>query len=135
MPVTRPLTADDAPALTELLVANREFLAPWQPLRPDAWYTEPGQRQAVVMSLEQQAAGLAVPLVVQDGGGAVVGAITPPSPSSRSTASRRWLRLPTARTERSSPSSTSDMPAESYPRYSSFSRPDRRISWTGRLPT
>lgn len=65
MPATRRLNAEDAPALAALLAANRDFLAPWQPIRPDQYYTEMGQREAVATSLEQQAAGVAVPLVIQ----------------------------------------------------------------------
>ena len=53
---------------------------------------------------------------------------TPPGSPSASTASRRWARLPTARTDSISPSASRDRPAESYPRYSSFSRPASRSS-------
>lgn len=72
MPVTRPLSAEDAPALTALLVANRNFLAPWQPLRKPGYFTEEGQRQAVSRALEAREVDLALPLVIQDAG-AVVG--------------------------------------------------------------
>jgi ribosomal-protein-alanine N-acetyltransferase len=73
---TRPVTLDDAPVLAALVAENRAFLAPWQPLRPDAYFTAEGQRRAVATSLEQQASGLAVPLVIQDDVGAVVGTVT-----------------------------------------------------------
>jgi [ribosomal protein S5]-alanine N-acetyltransferase len=73
---TRPLDLDDAPALAALLAADRDVLAPWQPLRPDRYFTEAGQREAVAEALQQQASGLAVPLVVQDDHGAVVGTMT-----------------------------------------------------------
>jgi len=76
MPATRPLALDDAPDLAALLAENRTFLAPWQPIRPDEYYTTQGQREVVAKSLEQQASGLAVPLVVQDERGAVVGSVT-----------------------------------------------------------
>ena len=73
--MTRALALDDVEALTALYRDNREFLAPWQPLRPDAYFTPSGQRAAVEAVLAQQAAGVAVPLVVLDGA-AVVGTMT-----------------------------------------------------------
>jgi ribosomal-protein-alanine N-acetyltransferase len=76
VPSTRPLTVDDAPALAALLAENRTFLAPWQPIRSDAYFTPEGQQGAVATSLQQQASGLAVPLVIHDDAGAVVGTVT-----------------------------------------------------------
>ena len=75
-PVTRPLSLDDVSALTALYVANRRFLAPWQPLRPDSYFTADGQREAVDALLGQQASGSAVALLITDGGGTVVGTFT-----------------------------------------------------------
>lgn len=75
-PVTRPLSLDDVPALTALYVANRRFLAPWQPLRSDFYYTEGGQREAVDALLSQQASGSAVALAITDAHGAIVGIFT-----------------------------------------------------------
>lgn len=76
MSVTRPLTLDDVHALTALYVANRQFLAPWQPLRPDSYFTEQGQREAVLALLEQEAGGSALPLVITDAHGSLVGTLT-----------------------------------------------------------
>lgn len=76
MAVTRPLLLDDAPALATVLTQNRAFLAPWQPRRTDAYFSVDGQRRATAAVLDQQAAGLAVPLAIDDAGGALVGAIT-----------------------------------------------------------
>lgn len=73
--VTRPLDFDDVEALTSLYVENRQFLAPWQPLRPD-YFTQTGQREAAGALLAQKETGTAVPLVIVDGGGAVVGTLT-----------------------------------------------------------
>lgn len=70
------MTLDDVPSLAALLRENREFLAPWQPLRPDSYFTEAGQREAVETVLAQQTSGSAVPLVILDGAGAVAGALT-----------------------------------------------------------
>ncbi len=76
MPVTRPLVPEDAAALADALQANRDFLAPWQPDRPDHYFTHDGQQEAVEKSLEQQAAGLAVPLVIVDEAGGIAGMVT-----------------------------------------------------------
>ena len=40
----RALTQDDVPALTALLAADRDHLAPWDPLPPDGYGTEEFQR-------------------------------------------------------------------------------------------
>lgn len=74
--VTRALDLDDVEALTALHVENRRFLAPWQPLRPDSYFTEAGQRDAVEAALAQQERGAAVPLVILHRGGGVVGTVT-----------------------------------------------------------
>ena len=36
---------DDAAVLADLVRANREFLAPWEPARDDAFFTEAHQRR------------------------------------------------------------------------------------------
>ena len=66
--VTRLLVEDDAPVLAELLRENRAFLAPWQPRRPEHWFTDAGQLSVARRGLEDHAAGRSVPLVVLDGG-------------------------------------------------------------------
>lgn len=75
-PVTRPLELADVGALATLYVENRQFLAPWQPLRPDSYFTEAGQREAVEAVLAQKASGSAVPLAILDDSGAVAGTLT-----------------------------------------------------------
>jgi ribosomal-protein-alanine N-acetyltransferase len=42
--VLRPLTLDDAPKLLQYVLANRRWLAPWEPAHPSAYYTLEGQR-------------------------------------------------------------------------------------------
>ena len=49
----RPLTSQDADELAALLVANREFLAPFEPDREERYYTAEGQRERIE-SGEQQ---------------------------------------------------------------------------------
>jgi ribosomal-protein-alanine N-acetyltransferase len=73
---TRSLDLADVGALTALYAENRKFLAPWQPLRPESYFTEAGQRQAVEEALAQKATGSAVPLVILDRCGAVAGTLT-----------------------------------------------------------
>lgn len=75
-PVTRSLNITDAEPLSALYVENRQFLAPWQPLRPDAYFTEGGQREAIEATLAQESGGSAVPLAIIDPDSAVVGTIT-----------------------------------------------------------
>jgi [ribosomal protein S5]-alanine N-acetyltransferase len=50
----RRLTSEDAGELAALLVANREFLAPFEPDRDESFYTVVGQRERIE-SGEQQA--------------------------------------------------------------------------------
>jgi ribosomal protein S18 acetylase RimI-like enzyme len=51
---TRLITRDDVPALVDLLCANREFLAPWEPLRTEEFFTVEYQDAAVAEALKQQ---------------------------------------------------------------------------------
>jgi ribosomal-protein-alanine N-acetyltransferase len=73
---TRLVTLDDVSALAELLRLNREFLAPWEPVRADAYFTEGGQRAAVTALLERHEQGTCLPHVIVDDTGAVVGRMT-----------------------------------------------------------
>jgi ribosomal-protein-alanine N-acetyltransferase len=50
--VIRPLTVDDAGELAALLAANRAFLAPYEPVRSDAFFTPAGQRERLGRPLE-----------------------------------------------------------------------------------
>lgn len=71
----RLVTPDDVPILTELLTANRDHLAPWDPIRPDDYFTVAGQRGVMDTLLAGLAAGTTVPQVILDDG-EVVGRIT-----------------------------------------------------------
>jgi ribosomal-protein-alanine N-acetyltransferase len=71
----RPLHVGDAERLAELVVRSREFLAPWEPLRPDSYFTLAGQQEAVALSLKAAASGLTEPYVILDDVGEVVGRI------------------------------------------------------------
>jgi [ribosomal protein S5]-alanine N-acetyltransferase len=53
----RPVTLDDAARLADVLRANREFLAPWDPIRDDGYFTEDGQRELIRSALDSPASG------------------------------------------------------------------------------
>jgi [ribosomal protein S5]-alanine N-acetyltransferase len=73
--VTRLITVGDAPALFELQVANRGFLAPWAPEHPPRYYTVEGQGRLIADALVQHARGTTLPhVIVCDR--AVVGRVT-----------------------------------------------------------
>ena len=46
------LTPDDGPALAALYLANRDFLAPFEPKRPDSFFTADAQRTRLVRTAE-----------------------------------------------------------------------------------
>ncbi len=55
---------------------NRDFLAPWEPLRADEYFTAEGQQCVVQDALERYGAGTTLPYVIVDGSGRLVGRIT-----------------------------------------------------------
>jgi [ribosomal protein S5]-alanine N-acetyltransferase len=63
----RPLAVTDARTLAQLYTENREFLAPLEPLRPEAFYTFEGQRRHIAQLTDY-------PFVIVVGG-RIVGAI------------------------------------------------------------
>jgi ribosomal-protein-alanine N-acetyltransferase len=75
MPRTRLVAVEDAAALAELLELNRQFLAPWEPVRSDEHFTAKGQCRAIEEVLEQHDEGRTVPHVILDQG-QIVGRVT-----------------------------------------------------------
>jgi ribosomal-protein-alanine N-acetyltransferase len=71
----RPLVADDAAEIARLQAANREFLAPWDAIRPDVFYTEAGQVVEVQRMLEREAEGSIAARAILDGDGLLAGVI------------------------------------------------------------
>jgi ribosomal-protein-alanine N-acetyltransferase len=61
--VIRPVRAEDAEELAALYAANREFLAPFEPVRPPEFFTGEGQRKR----LERQHADGTHPFAIFDG--------------------------------------------------------------------
>ena len=60
----RVVAEDDASALAEVLGRNRTFLAPWDPVRDDAYFTVDGQRDLLASSLRRHRHGLDWPGVI-----------------------------------------------------------------------
>jgi len=75
MAVTRVVSMDDAEVLANELLANREFLAPWTPIRPDDYFTAEVQRAVVAKELDAYAREVMLPLVILDGSGQLAGRI------------------------------------------------------------
>jgi [ribosomal protein S5]-alanine N-acetyltransferase len=75
-PATRLITLDDAPALTEILSENRDFLEPWEPLRDDRFFTLDAQRENIAGALERHEQGSGLSHVILDEAGHIVGRIT-----------------------------------------------------------
>ncbi len=60
----RVVSADDAEALAAVLSRNRAFLAPWDPVRADTYFTVDGQRTLLAQTLRRYEQGLDWPAVV-----------------------------------------------------------------------
>jgi ribosomal-protein-alanine N-acetyltransferase len=63
----RTLGADDAPALAAAYRRNRDHLAPWDPVRPAAFFTEEGQTVEVAARLAVVARGYGASWVLTHG--------------------------------------------------------------------
>jgi ribosomal-protein-alanine N-acetyltransferase len=75
MVATRLIGLEDAPLLAELLQLNREFLAPWEPIRPEEYFTAGGQRRAIEDALRNYDQRAGVPHVILENG-EIVGRVT-----------------------------------------------------------
>ena len=73
---TRLVTRDDAPELAEALRLNRDFMTPWEPVRDDAYFTVDGQDAVIQEALARHGRGDALPHVIVDVAGRIVGRIT-----------------------------------------------------------
>lgn len=69
----RPVTVADAASLAESLARSRTHMQPWEPIRPDAFYTEQGQRERQAALLADRDAGRAMPWVLADAEDRAVG--------------------------------------------------------------
>jgi ribosomal-protein-alanine N-acetyltransferase len=71
----RELRLRDAAEIARLQAANRAFLAPWDAIRPDVFYTEPGQAIEVQRMLEREQEGTVVGRAILDDDGLLAGVI------------------------------------------------------------
>jgi ribosomal-protein-alanine N-acetyltransferase len=69
----RPVEVDDAANLASAYVANRRFLAPWEPIREEIFFTTAGQRSRIATVRSDPGA---YGCVILDDDGALVGTIT-----------------------------------------------------------
>jgi ribosomal-protein-alanine N-acetyltransferase len=72
---TRLVRLDDVSTITRLLRANRDFLAPWEPVRNEEYFTEEAQLALVETGLAAYEVGTTVPHAILDDG-ELVGRIT-----------------------------------------------------------
>ena len=74
--VLRPVRLADAEPLAELYASERSFLAPYDPIRPDEFYTEAGQHRRLKKFDEERAAGRVQRWAIDRGDDEVYGSIT-----------------------------------------------------------
>jgi [ribosomal protein S5]-alanine N-acetyltransferase len=60
----RVVAPDDAEVFAELLTRNRAFLAPWDPVRPEEYFSAEGQRTLLERSLRRLGEGVDWPGVI-----------------------------------------------------------------------
>lgn len=72
----RPAALGDAGPLAESLSRSRTYMRPWEPVRPDAFYTEQGQRERLAVALADRDAGRAMPWVLCDAQDRAIGTFT-----------------------------------------------------------
>ncbi|MGA7203610.1 MAG: GNAT family N-acetyltransferase [Specibacter sp.] len=65
--VIRPVAESDAGALSAAYVRNRDFLQPWEPVRPESFYTPAGQQALAARAVAEQAAGRSIYWVLFEG--------------------------------------------------------------------
>jgi ribosomal-protein-alanine N-acetyltransferase len=73
---TRLVDVADADTLASLLTRNRQFLAPFEPTRDDSFFTADGQRTVIEEVLRAHELGTALPHVIVDDDGGIIGRIT-----------------------------------------------------------
>lgn len=71
----RPFSIDDAEAMAAAYIRNREHLAPWEPVRPEEFFTAKRQGALIAGKLQRLLDGTEVPWGLFDGDD-VVGAVT-----------------------------------------------------------
>ncbi|MFJ7625871.1 GNAT family N-acetyltransferase [Streptomyces sp. NPDC097595] len=69
----RPARLSDAASRAEALTRSRTYMKPWEPARPESFYTEEGQRERLAGLLAEREAGRVMPWVLSDSEDRVVG--------------------------------------------------------------
>jgi ribosomal-protein-alanine N-acetyltransferase len=64
----RLASIEDAAALSTLYQDNRAFLAPWEPIRDEAFFTAEGQRQRLEAAALERETGIGCRYVIEDDG-------------------------------------------------------------------
>ncbi|MFB7216715.1 GNAT family N-acetyltransferase [Streptomyces sp. NPDC056227] len=72
----RPATPGDAASLADSLTRSRTYMQPWEPVRPDTFYTEQGQRERLAGRLADREAGRVMPWVIADAEDRAIGDFT-----------------------------------------------------------
>ncbi|MCX5397344.1 GNAT family N-acetyltransferase [Streptomyces sp. NBC_00102] len=72
----RPTEASDAPALARALLRSRTYMARFEPVRPDSFYTPEGQADRLSGILADRAAGRAAAWVIVDEDDRALGSFT-----------------------------------------------------------
>ncbi|MEV5197479.1 GNAT family protein [Streptomyces sp. NPDC053720] len=70
----RPVTLADAAPLSVALTRSRAYMQPWEPVRPDSFYTEQGQRERLAALLADREAGRVMSWVLADEEDRAIGA-------------------------------------------------------------
>lgn len=65
--VLRTVRESDSMSLAVAFRANRAYLAPWEPVRPELFYTAQGQQDVISKRRTELAAGTALPMVLVRG--------------------------------------------------------------------
>lgn len=73
---TRLLTVADAAEMASLLARERAFMAPYDPIRADAFYTAAGQSEVLRIRAARAETGAELSHAILDDDGAIVGGIT-----------------------------------------------------------
>lgn len=75
--IIKAIQATDLCKITQYFLDNRDFLAPWEPLRPDSFFTQEGWARKLIPLIELQRHGLSYYfLIFEQGDDDIKGVIT-----------------------------------------------------------
>lgn len=73
--VLSPVGPDDAEAVCQAYLRNREHLRPWEPRRPESFFTVAGQAARLAELAQNREAGRAMPSLLRADDGTVIGVV------------------------------------------------------------